>query len=257
MKVIILAGGWGTRLGRLTELIPKPMALIGSFPIVWHIMKIYAHYGYKDFIISAGVKIHLIKDFFLFYESYTRDVTRDFVTGKIEYENEQDKIDWRVTVADTGLNTLKGARIKRIEKYLTDDENMVTYGDGVANINIEKLVDFHKSHGKTITITGVHPPARFGEINEIDGKAISFEEKPQASVGLINGGFMVFNRKLLDYLSEDEGCDLEFGPLASLAKQGEVMVYRHDGSWECVDHERDLDHLNSLWNKGQAFWKMW
>jgi len=162
-----------------------------------------------------------------------------------------------VTLVDTGLNTLKGGRIKRLEQYLTDDINMITYGDGVSDIKIDKLIEYHKSHGKTITVTGVHPPARFGELNEKDGQVISFEEKPQSSVGLINGGFMVFNRNLMDHLTPDEGCDFEFGALEKLAGQGEVMVYKHEGLWECMDHERDVAHLNSLWNNNKAFWKVW
>ena len=155
------------------------------------------------------------------------------------------------------MNTLKGARIKKVEKYLDADVNMITYGDGLADININKLVEFHKSHGKTVTITGVHPPARFGELIEKDGEVISFEEKPQTSVGLINGGFMVFNRNLLDHLTSDEYCDFEFNALETFAIKGEVMVYKHEGSWECMDHERDVQHLNKLWIENKAFWKVW
>lgn len=257
MKIIILAGGWGTRLGRQSEEIPKPMVLIGNRPILWHIMKIYSHYGFNDFIISCGVKAYLIKSYFANYESYNEDFTVDMATQKIEYHNQHSERDWKVTLIDTGLNTLKGARIKRVEKYLDSDINMVTYGDGVADINIKELLDYHKSHGKTLTSTGVHPPARFGELVEKDGRLISFEEKPQASVGLINGGFMVFNRKLLAYLTTDENCDFEFGPLEKLAKEGEVMVYKYTGNWECMDHERDVVHLNKLWNENKAFWKVW
>ena len=257
MKTIILAGGWGTRLGLQTEEIPKPMVPIGSRPILWHIMKIYTNYGYNDFIISCGVKAHVIKNYFANYESFNNDFTVNMVTKKIEYHNLHNENNWNVTLVDTGLNTLKGSRIKRVEKYLTSKINMVTYGDGVSNINIQNLVDFHKSHGKTITISGVHPPARFGEFIEKEGRVISFEEKPQTSVGLINGGYMVFNRNLLDHLSQDEDCDFEIGPLEKLAKAGEVMVYKHTGEWECMDHERDVVHLNKLWNGNNAFWKVW
>ena len=257
MKVIILAGGWSTRLGQQTEEIPKPMVPIGNKPILWHIMKIYSHYGFNEFVISCGVKAHVIKSYFSNYESYNEDFTVDMAKQKIEYHNQHSEKTWKVTLVDTGLNTLKGARIKRVEKYLDSDINMVTYGDGVADININKLVDYHKSHGKTITITGVHPPARFGELIEKDGKIISFEEKPQSSVGLINGGFMVFNNNLLNYLTTDENCDFEFGPLENLAKGSEVMVYKHTGTWECMDHERDVTHLNNLWNTDKAFWKIW
>ena len=257
MKTIILAGGWGTRLGLQTEEIPKPMVPIGSRPILWHIMKIYTNYGYNDFIISCGVKAHVIKNYFANYESFNNDFTVNMVTKKIEYHNLHNENNWNVTLVDTGLNTLKGSRIKRVEKYLTSKINMVTYGDGVSNINIQNLVDFHKSHGKTITISGVHPPARFGEFIEKEGRVISFEEKPQTSVGLINGGYMVFIRNLLDHLSQDEDCDFEIGPLEKLAKAGEVMVYKHTGEWECMDHERDVVHLNKLWSGNNAFWKVW
>ena len=257
MKVIILAGGWGTRLGQQTEDIPKPMVPIGNRPILWHIMKIYSYYGFNEFIISLGVKAHVIKNYFLQYESYNEDFSIDMATKKIEYHSNHNEKDWKVTFVDTGLNTLKGARLKRVEEYLDDDINMVTYGDGVANININNLVEFHKSHRKTITVTGVHPPARFGELIEKEGQVISFEEKPQTSIGIINGGFMVYNRNLLDYLTEDENCDLEIGPIENLAKEGQVMVYKHNGNWECMDHERDVVHLNHLWNTNQAFWKVW
>ena len=257
IKVIILAGGWGTRLGQLGEHTPKPMVNIGSKPILWHIMKIYAHYGFKDFIISSGVKSHVIKDYFMNYEIYSRDFSKDFSTGEVIYNNVSDNIDWRVSVVDTGLNTFKGARIKRLENFLDEETNMLTYGDGVADIDITELLNYHNSHGKAVTITGVHPPARFGELIEKSGRITSFEEKPQASVGLINGGFMVFNRKLLDYLTTDEKCDLELGTLEKLAEEGEVMVYKHSGIWECVDNERDVAHLNKLWNINQAFWKVW
>ena len=257
MKVIILAGGWGTRLGQQTEDIPKPMIPIGNKPVLWHIMKIYSHYGFNDFIISCGFKVHVIKNYFVNYDAFNEDFTIDMTTQKIKYHSNHNEKNWKVTLVDTGLNTLKGARIKRIEKYLNDDINMVTYGDGVADINIKNLVKFHKSHGKTITITGVHPPARFGELIEKDGKVVSFEEKPQTSIGTINGGFMVFNRDLFDYLSDDKDCDFEIGPLDILVKRGEVIVYNHEGLWECIDHERDVAHLNRLWNEDKAFWRVW
>ena len=257
MKVIILAGGWGTRLGRQSEEIPKPMVQIGNKPVLWHIMKSYSHYGFNDFIISCGVKANVIKNYFANYESFNEDFTIDMRKRKIQYHNEHGEKNWNVTLVDTGLNTLKGARIKRVEKYLNSDISMVTYGDGVADINLIELLEYHNSHGRTITITGVHPPARFGELIEKDGRVISFEEKPQTSVGLINGGFMVFNKNLLDYLTTDENCDFESGPLEVLAKKNEVMVYKHEGQWECMDHERDVQHLNQLWNDGKAFWKKW
>ena len=257
MKVIILAGGWGTRLGRQTEDIPKPMVPIGNKPILWHIMKIYSHYGFNDFIICLGVKANVIKNYFSHYEIINCDFTIDMSNRDVKYHNYHEENDWKVTLADTGLNTLKGGRIKRIEKYLDSDVNMLTYGDGVADLDINKLLEFHKAHNKIVTITGVHPPARFGELIEKDGKIELFQEKPQTSIGLINGGFMVFNKEMLDYLTPDEDCDFEHGPLEELAKKGEVMVYKHDGKWECMDHERDVTHLNKLWYENKAFWKVW
>jgi glucose-1-phosphate cytidylyltransferase len=256
MKVIILAGGWGTRLGLLSESMPKPMVAIGKKPILWHIMKIYSHYGFNDFIIALGVKGHVIKDYFYNFESRSNDFTVNLSSGDIKYHNKHNESDWKVTLVDTGLNTLKGGRIKMLEKYLTDDINMITYGDGIADVNIKKLAEYHKSHGKTITITGVRPSARFGELIEKDGQLTSFAEKPQTSTGLINGGFMVFNCNLLDYLTPDEECDFEFDALEQLTADGEVMVYKHAGQWECIDHERDVDHLNTLWKKN-PFWKKW
>jgi len=257
MKVIILAGGWGYRLGQLSESVPKPMVTIGNKPILWHIMKIYSYYGFNDFIIALGVKGDVIKNYFYNFDSRNNDFTVDLSSGDIKYHNKYNEHDWKVTLVDTGLNTLKGGRIKRLEKYLTDDINMITYGDGVGDINIQKLVEFHRSHEKIITISGVHPPARFGELIEKDGKCISFEEKSQSSSGLINGGFMIFNKNLLNYLTTDESCDFESGALEALANKGNVMVYKHLGSWGCMDHERDVGHLNKLWNENKAFWKVW
>ena len=256
MKTIILAGGLGSRLGNITEAIPKPMLKIGNRPIIWHIMKIYSYYGYKDFIISLGYKKKVIKEYFYNYNIYCNDYLINLGTKEITQLSNHDESDWNVTLIDTGLDTLKGARIKRVEEYL-DDVNMVTYGDGVADININELLKFHKSHNKIITISGVHPPSRFGEIISKNGIMSSFEEKPQTSTGLINGGFMVFDKRLLDYLTNDKDCDFEYGALSILAQKGEVMLYEHLGKWECVDTERDLTHLNKLWNEYKAFWKVW
>lgn len=256
MKVVILAGGYGTRLGNITEAIPKPMVKIGGKPIIWHIMKIYAYYGYKNFILSLGYKSEVIKEYFYNYNVYSNDYTINLGSKEIKHHQKHNEIDWNVTMIDTGLHTLKGARVKRLENYL-DDVNMLTYGDGVADINISELVEYHKSHNKILTISGVHPPSRFGEIISENGIMSSFEEKPQTSVGLINGGFMVFDKRLLDYLTPEKNCDFEYGALNILAKKGEVMVYEHLGKWECVDTERDLIHLNKLWNEHKAFWKIW
>lgn len=256
MKVIILAGGYGTRLGGITDTIPKPMVKIGNKPILWHIMKIYSAYGFNDFIISLGYKSEIIKEYFLNFSAYDNDFHINVGTKNITYFGHHEENDWNVSLINTGIDTLKGARIKRLENHLSDI-NMVTYGDGLADININELLDFHKSHNKIITISGVHPPARFGEISEENGKLMFFKEKPWSSSGLINGGFMVFNKELLEYLSSDGSCDLEKGPLENLAKMGEVMIFKHQGKWECVDHGRDLVHLNKLWNEKNAFWKVW
>lgn len=256
MKVIILAGGYGSRLGTITNTLPKPMVRIGERPILWHIMRTYAHYGHKDFIISCGYRADVIKDYFLNFDTYNYDFTVDLDNMRTTLHADPAERGWRVTVADTGLNTLKGARIKRIERYL-DDVNMVTYGDGVADINIDSLLEFHQRHGRMLTVTGVHPPSRFGEIVAADGRVMNFEEKAQTSAGLINGGYMVFNREFLDYLNIDEDCDLETEVMRELTRRGEVMVYEHPGQWACVDHERDMIYLNRLWKENKAFWEVW
>ncbi len=256
MKVIILAGGMGTRLGSISELIPKPMIEIGGKPILWHIMKIFSCYGYNDFILCLGYKGNVIKDYFYNYYTYNCDFTINLATDEIEFHNSNCD-NFNVTLVDTGLRNLKGSRLKQVEKYLDDDLNFITYGDGVADINIHALVEFHRSHNKILTITGVKPPSLFGEIIERDGHVISFEEKPQTSQGLINGGFMVFNLKLMEYLSEEPECDFEFGPLEKLATEDEIMTYKHKGFWECADTVRDIEHLNKLWNENKAFWKIW
>ncbi len=257
MKLVILAGGFGTRLGELTNIIPKPMVKIGNQPVLWHIMKIYAHYGIKDFIICLGYKAEIIKDYFLHYEYKCRDFTIDLSNANVEFHNKHDEPDWRVTLVDTGLNTLKGGRLKRIAHYLEDDINLLTYGDGVSDINIQQLIAHHEKTDKMVTISGVHPPARFGELIADGDILSSFEEKSQTSQGLINGGFMVFNQTLLDHLTRDEDCDLEAGVLDKLAREGDIAVYRHQGLWACMDHERDVKYLNQLWESGNAFWKVW
>lgn len=257
MKVVILAGGWGTRLGRMTDIIPKPMVKIGNKPILWHIMKIYSYYGFSDFVFCLGYKGDVIKDYFYHYNIKNNDFTIDLSTKDIEFYNNHEENNWKVTLIDTGLNTLKGGRLKRVEDYLDPQINMLTYGDGVADININKLIEFHKSHDKILTISGVHAPSRFGEVLEDDGVLKSFQEKPQTSKGLINGGFWVFENEFLNYLTKEEDCDLEYGAVEELASQGEVMVYKHKENWECMDHKRDVDHLNKLWNNNRAFWKIW
>jgi len=220
-KVVILCGGLGTRLKEETEYKPKPMVEIGNRPILWHVMKIYAHYGFKDFVLCLGYKGELIKEYFFNYDILNNDFTIKLgQEKKITMHNSLEESDWNVTLADTGNSTLKGARLKKIEKYIPDDVFMVTYGDGVGNINIKKLLDFHKQHGKIATVTGVRPPSLFGELVVEDNRALIFAEKPQASAGLINGGFFVLNRKIFDYLTDDDSCDFEKGPWKRLPPKG-------------------------------------
>ena len=258
MKVIILAGGQGSRLGHLSEHKPKPMIKIGERPILWHIMKIYSSFGYNDFIIALGNKGEIIKDYFKNFKTYNNNFKIDIGNDKIEIlDDDNDEKNWKVSLVDTGLNALKGSRLKKLEKYLTADTNMITYGDGVADLNLKDLLNFHNIHGKTLTITGVFPPSRFGEINEKNNQIVSFSEKPQTSSGLINGGFMVFEKKMLDILSISDDCDFEYKVLEELVKSEEVMVYKHKGSWECMDNQRDMEHLNNLWIQKKAFWKSW
>ncbi len=257
MKTLILAGGYGSRLGNIAENIPKPMVTIGGKPILWHIMKIYSHYGYNDFVILLGYQGIKIKEYFFHYHMMNHDFTIELADNRISFSEKNRVENWKVTLVDTGLETLKGGRIKRAESYLEDEINMLTYGDGVADINIKELEAFHKAHGKMLTLTGVRPPSRFGELKMAGGRVLSFEEKPQTSSGMINGGYIVFNRKLMEHLTPEKECDFEFGVLEKLARQGEVMVYEHNGFWECVDTERDLKHLNKLWDENQANWKLW
>ncbi len=259
MKAVILCGGKGTRLREETEVRPKPLVEIGGKPILWHIMKIYSSFGIKEFVLCLGYKGDMIKDYFYNYNVISNDFTIE-LNGKkdIVYHNVSDELDWKVTLVDTGLETLKGARIKKIQKYIGSDESFcLTYGDGVADVDIDKLLAFHKEHGKTATLTGVRPPSRFGDLVVDNGKVNSFTEKPQASAGLINGGFFVLNRNIFEHLTEDEKCDFEFGALEELASNGELMVYQHKGSWECMDTLRETEHLNNLWKSGKAFWKGW
>ena len=257
-KVVILCGGMGTRLREETEYKPKPMVEVGGKPILWHILKIYDHYGISDFVLCLGYKGSVIKNYFLNYEAINSDLTVKLGSEKaVKIHDGLENNDWNITLADTGDKTLKGARLKKIEKYITEDVFMVTYGDGVANVDIEKLLKFHRQHGKIGTVTGVRPPSLFGELLVEDDKAALFSEKPQTSSGLINGGFFVFNKSFFNYLSDDDDCDLEHGPLEKLTNEGELMVYTHDGPWACMDTYRDVEYLNKLWRDNQAFWKAW
>jgi len=256
--VVILAGGFGTRLREQTEFIPKPMVLIGTKPILWHIMKIYSNYGFKHFIICLGYKGELIKDYFLHYRFRNSDFTINLADHEsVNIHTSYREEDWQVTLVDTGLKAMTGARIKRIEKYIDTNRFLLTYGDGVANIQIPELVNFHLSHGKISTVTGVNPPPRFGELLTNGNTVIEFGEKPQIRSKIINGGFFVFNREIFSYLKEDDQCTLERGPLERLAMDGQLMVYYHNDFWQCMDTQRDMDLLNEYWRSGNAPWKVW
>ncbi len=258
MKTAILAGGYGTRIRDVREDIPKPMIPIGNMPVLWHIMKIYGFYGLKDFVLCLGYKSETIKEFFIHYQYFNNDFSLDLQSNKITKFNHASTEDWTITFANTGMHAHTGARVKRIAKYLEQDEHfMLTYGDGVGNINIQELIDFHKSHGKLMTVTGVHPPGRFGELSIDDNQVTGFNEKPQTTEGWISAGFFVCNRKVLDYLNDDEKLDFERGPVEQIVKENQMMIYKHDGFWMPMDTSRDHKLLNDLWNKDEAPWKSW
>lgn len=260
MKVVILCGGQGTRIRDVADNIPKPMIPIDGLPILWHIMKYYSHWGYKQFVLCLGYKGQIIKDFFLNYEAHTRDFTMNLGSDKsIEYHNIHDEAEWTITLSDTGQNSMTGARVKHVQKYLVDDEHfMLTYGDGVGNVDIRKLVDFHKSHGKILTVTGVRPPGRFGELmSDSSGRVTEFNEKPQASGGRISGGYFVCKRELFDYLGQGEDLVFEVEPMRKLVQDKQMMIYEHDGFWQPMDTYRDYIYLNGLCNKGEAPWMIW
>ena len=255
IKVVILAGGLGTRLAEETEVRPKPMVEIGERPILWHILKSYAHYGLRDFYVALGYKGEVIKRYFLDFHDLGGSLTIDFSRGDVQ-RHRADHENWCLHLMDTGLETQTGGRLKRLEAELRSDTFMMTYGDGVSDVNIAALLDFHKSHGKAATITAVRPPARFGGL-ELDGeRVLSFEEKPQIGEGWINGGFLVFEPRVLAMLQNDDS-SLERDVLEPLAQQDELRAFRHDGFWQCMDTLRDKRLLESLWQSGAAPWKTW
>jgi glucose-1-phosphate cytidylyltransferase len=257
MKTVIMAGGYGSRLGALGENVPKPLLNVGGRPILWHIMKIYSHFGFNEFVVLLGHQGTRIKEYFFHYHMMNRDFTVDLAADRVSYLGRNGAEPWTVTLLDTGIDTLKGGRIKMAEAHLDGETHMLTYGDGVADVDLRALLEFHRRHGRTVTLTGVRPPSRFGELVIAERRVTSFAEKPQISSGMINGGFMVFQRSLLQHLRAERDCDLEFGVLEELARRGEVMVYEHSGFWECVDTERDLNHLNRLWAENRALWRVW
>ena len=258
MQAVILCGGLGTRLREETEFRPKPMVKIGNMPILWHVMKIYAHQGVKDFVLCLGYKGEMIKEFFWNYEMLNNDFTIELGQDRraIVHRSHDEK-GWRVTLADTGDKAQKGARLKRIEKYISVSDFFVTYGDGVADVDMRRLMEFHRAHGKLATVTGVSAAARFGELRIKGSTVESFSEKPTRSANLVNGGFFVFNRGIFDHLALDDSCDLEYGVLEHLARRGELMVYQHEGFWACMDTPRYMEHLNHLWEARQAHWNIW
>jgi glucose-1-phosphate cytidylyltransferase len=255
MKVVILAGGLGTRLSEETEIKPKPLVEIGDEPILWHIMKIYAHYGYKEFLVALGYKGHMIKRYFLDYHNLKRDMTLNLSNGAAELRDAETE-DWVVHLIETGKDSMTGGRLLRLKDLVGNETFMLTYGDGVANVDIADLVAFHKQHGKTATVTAVHPPARFGEMLINDDFTAGFSEKPQTKEGWINGGFMVLEPRVMDYLDGDDAI-LEIDLLERLANEGELVAYRHPGFWQCMDTLRDKRQLETAWDEGSAQWKVW
>lgn len=245
MKVILLAGGLGTRLSEYTDVIPKPMVPIGGKPILWHIMKTYAHYGHKDFHVALGYKAEVIKEYFLNYRALNSDFTVDLASGSIS-PYQTDHVDWKVTLVHTGDNSMTGGRVRRMKQFIGNETCLLTYGDGVADIDIDALLSFHRQHGKMVTVTAVRPAARFGEL-ELDGSRVkSFREKPQLHEGWINGGYFVVEPEFFDLIDGDATL-LEREPLERASQSGELMAYCHDGFWHCMDTKRDHDLLESLW----------
>jgi len=253
LKVIILAGGYGTRLSEYTETIPKPMVSIGGRPILWHIMRTYAHFGHKDFYLALGYKAEVIKEYFLHYRSLNADFTVDLFTGAVQ-PHQTDDTDWRVTLVHTGLESMTGGRVKRLRSFVGNEPFLLTYGDGLADVDIDDLVRFHRSHGKMVTVSAVHPGARFGELEMESSHVKSFREKPQTVQGWINGGYFVIEPEFFDLIDGDETV-LEREPLEKVAAMGELMAYQHEGFWQCMDTKRDRDLLESLWQKGEAPWR--
>jgi len=257
VKVVILAGGFGTRISEESHLRPKPMIEIGGRPILWHIMKYYSHYGYNEFVICLGYKGNIIKEFFMDYYLYDSDVTFDFSNNNKMIINNNVSEPWKVTLVDTGLNTATGGRIKRVQQYIGSETFMLTYGDGVSDININNLVKFHKEHGKIVTISAIQPAGRFGVLDIGENNIINkFAEKSKEDVGWINGGFMILEPEIFKYL-ENDNTVFELEPLSKLAKQGQLVAYKHYGFWQCMDTQRDKQLLEKIWASNKAPWKVW
>lgn len=257
MKVVLLAGGFGTRISEESHLRPKPMIEIGDMPILWHIMKIYSSYGYNEFVICCGYKAYMIKEYFADYYLHRSDVTFDFGEENKMTVHTNFSEPWKVTLVDTGLNTMTGGRIKRVQKYIGEESFMLTYGDGVSDVDISKLVEFHKSHGKIATMTAVNVGQRFGVL-DIDGNNTinAFREKSDNDGSMINAGFMVLSPEIFEYI-EGDSTVFEKAPLETVAQMGELMAYKHNGFWKCMDTQRDKQELETLWESGEAPWKRW
>ena len=253
MKVILLAGGFGTRLSEYTETLPKPMVRIGGKPILWHIMKTYAHFGHTNFYIALGYKAEVIKEYFLHYKTMNADFTVDLGEGTVT-SHQLDELDWKVTLADTGLHTMTGGRVRRMKPYIGNETCLLTYGDGVSDVDLDQLIAFHQNHGKMVTVTAVHPVARFGMLEMEGEQVISFQEKPQTRQGWINGGYFVIEPEFFDLIQEDQTI-LEREPLERASQMGELMAFHHKGFWQCMDTKRDHDNLEEFWRSGKAPWK--
>ena len=257
MKVVLLAGGFGTRLSEETDIRPKPMVEIGGKPILWHIMKTYSEYGFNEFVILLGYKGYFIKEYFSNYFLHQSDVTIDLMSNKIEVHNSSSE-PWKVTLLDTGLHSMTGGRIKRAQEFIGDEPFMLTYGDGVANIDIKNLVEFHKAHGKSMTMTSAQPDGRFGALDiDKDNQVKEFKEKPKGDGSWINAGYFVCEPKVFDYITEGDSTVFEQAPLQNLAKDGEIYTYKHDDFWMPMDTLRDKHKLEELWADDQAPWKVW
>jgi glucose-1-phosphate cytidylyltransferase len=258
VKTVIICGGKGERLREETEFKPKPLVEIGGRPILYHIMKIYGHYGFKDFILALGYKGYVIKDYFLHLAEMANDFTIKLgPNAKISYFEHEKMEDWNVTFAETGLETLSGGRVARVKRYIgSDEEFFYTYGDGLSNVDIREVLAFHRKMGKTVTIVGINPPSVYGVLEVENGLAKSFKEKPTLD-GMINGGFWVCNRRVFDYISTDEKCQFEDEPLKAIAADGQLAVFHHKGYWECMDTYKHVSRLNAVWGSGQAPWKVW
>lgn len=254
MKVIILAGGFGTRLSEYTYDVPKPMVNIGPLPILSHLMKIYSFYDHKDFYVALGYKSEIIKEYFLNYKTLNSDFSVDLSSGDVSILKDDHNEDWKVTLIDTGINSMTGGRVKRLQSFIGNETCLITYGDGLSDINLDDLISFHKNHGKEVTITAVRPTARFGELAIGDDMTVnSFKEKPQIDQGWINGGFLVVEPSFFDRIDDDLTV-LEAEPLSNAAKDGQLMAFKHEGFWQCMDTKRDRDNLEDLWNSRKAPW---